>query len=173
MILLCLFIVSYLLYLHHYRGKLREHNKSLLLIGALLIYSLLLVKISVLIAAAIPQITSLPITTASVYFGIPIATAAMTLCLFLGIELALPLAAMVAICSALIFENRFELFVFFFLNSIMGAYWIQNCRERKTFIKVGFKLGLLNVLLALAIDVYVADFMPQHHCQSIFRLDGL
>lgn len=32
---------------------------------------------------------------------------------------------------------------------------MQNCRERKVFIKAGLKLGLLNVILVTVIDVYI------------------
>ena len=40
----------------------------------------------------------------------------------------------------------------------MGAYWMQCCKERKVFIKAGVKLGLLNIILATAIDVYMAEY---------------
>jgi putative nucleotidyltransferase with HDIG domain len=36
----------------------------------------------------------------------------------------------------------------------MAAYWIQHCRERKVFIMAGLKLGLLNIVLAIASEVY-------------------
>ena len=86
---------------------------------------------------------------------IPLAAGAMTTCLFLGIELAIPIAMLIAIGTAVIFKNRFDIFIYFLLNGLMAAYWMQNCRERKVFIKAGLKLGLLNVILVTVIDVYI------------------
>jgi len=37
----------------------------------------------------------------------------------------------------------------------MAAYWMQNCRERKVFVKAGLKLGLLNIILVMVIDAYM------------------
>jgi len=45
----------------------------------------------------------------------------------------------------------------------MAAYWMQNCRERKVFIKAGLKLGLMNVILVTIIDAYIGG-------SSIFKL---
>jgi putative nucleotidyltransferase with HDIG domain len=40
------------------------------------------------------------------------------------------------------------------MNSTMAAYWIQDCRERKVFIKAGLKVGCLNIILTTALGVY-------------------
>ena len=96
-------------------------------------------------------------------YYVPLAAAAMTTCLFLGIELAIPIAMLISIGTAIIFKNRFDIFIYFLLNSLMAAYWMQNCRERKVFIKAGLKLGLLNVILATVIDVYTGG-------STIFKL---
>ncbi|MBW2620538.1 MAG: HDIG domain-containing protein, partial [Deltaproteobacteria bacterium] len=82
---------------------------------------------------------------------------AMTICLFLGLELAIPMAMLIAIGTAIIFKNRFDIFLYFLINSSMAAFWMQNCRERKVFIKAGLKLGLINVILATIIDTYLGS----------------
>jgi putative nucleotidyltransferase with HDIG domain len=99
--------------------------------------------------------TPFSISADSISYGIPLAAGAMITCLFLGIEMAIPIAMLIAIGTAIIFKNRFDIFVYFLLNSLMAAYWIQNCRERKVFIKAGLKLGLLNVILVTVINVYI------------------
>jgi putative nucleotidyltransferase with HDIG domain len=82
----------------------------------------------------------------------------MIICVFMGFNLAIPFATVLAICATVIFQNRFEFFIYFFINSTMAAYWIQVCRERKAFIKAGAKLSLLNVVLVTALDVYFAQW---------------
>jgi len=81
----------------------------------------------------------------------------MTICLFLGVEVAVLFAMVIATSTAMMFQNRFEFFVYFLLSSLMAAYWIQNCRERKVFIKAGVKLGLLNIVVVIALDVYMSN----------------
>jgi putative nucleotidyltransferase with HDIG domain len=82
----------------------------------------------------------------------------MIICLFLGLTLAIPISVVMAICFAVIFQNSFEIFIYFLINSTMAAYWIRDCRERKVFIKAGVKIGLLNIVLATAIDFYMSEF---------------
>jgi len=49
------------------------------------------------------------------------------------------------------------LIIVFLLSSLMAAYWMQACRERKVFIKTGFKLGIFNIVIASAIAFYTSD----------------
>jgi putative nucleotidyltransferase with HDIG domain len=102
--------------------------------------------------------TPYAITGLSVFFGVPLASGAMIICLFLGLSVAIPMSVVLAICFGVIFQNSFEIFIYFLINSTMAAYWIKNCRERKVFIKAGAKIGLLNIVLATAIDFYMVEF---------------
>mgnify|MGYP000613087006 CR=1 FL=1 len=63
-----------------------------------------------------------------------------------------------SLIAAILFENSYELCLFFLLNGIMGAFWVQNCKEHKGFIKAGVKVGLLNMALATIVDIYMIDF---------------
>jgi len=65
------------------------------------------------------------------------------------------MAILIAIGTTIIFQNRFDIFIYFLLNGLMAAYWMQNCRERKVFVKAGLKLGLLNIILVMVIDAYM------------------
>jgi hypothetical protein len=82
----------------------------------------------------------------------------MIICVFMGLATAIPLAMVMAVSFAVIFENSLTVFLYFLINGAMAAYWIKNCRERKVFIKAGAKLGLLNILLVTSIDFYMAEF---------------
>ena len=91
----------------------------------------------------------------SVAFALPMAAATMTICLFLGIEIAIPFALILSALSTIILHNKFETFLYFFLQSAMATYWIQDCRERKVFIKAGLKISLINIILITAIEIYM------------------
>jgi len=64
------------------------------------------------------------------------------------------LSPVVAIAVTAVFHNRFELLVYFGMNSALAAYWLRDCRERKIFVLTGLKVGLLNLLLVAAIAAY-------------------
>jgi putative nucleotidyltransferase with HDIG domain len=100
---------------------------------------------------------TIPIEMSSIWFGMPLASGAMTICLFMGLQVAIPLTVVMAVSFAVIFENSLTVFLYFLINGTMAAYWIRNCRERKVFITAGAKLGLLNILLVTAVNFYLAE----------------
>jgi len=159
--ILCILMTIYALCIHN-RPNL-NNTKNLLFLATVLITFFFISSVSESLADSVSHFTPFSISADSVSYGIPIAAGAMTTCLFLGIELAIPIAMLIAIGTAIIFKNRFDIFIYFLLNSLMAAYWMQNCRERKVFIKAGLKLGLLNVILVTVIDVYIGG-------STIFKL---
>ena len=158
-LLMTLLLVIYLLNMDQKSIKAGNHNKNLLFIASILITIVILAEISVSLAETLPRNLPYAIEPSSIAFGVPIAAGAMIICLFMGLEIATSFALITAICATIVFDNRFELFLYFFLNSTMGAYWIQHCRERRVFVKAGFQLGCMNIILAGAIDLFIGDFM--------------
>lgn len=157
MIILCLLITIYTLNVSQNSFFNGNPNKNLLFIASVLILFFFLARLSASLAASLPQNTPFLIPASSIVYGSPLAAGAMIICMFMGLRMALPFALVIAIGTTVIFKNRFDLFLYFFLSSAMAAYWMQHCRERKVFIKAGAKLGLLNLVLAVVLDLYVAD----------------
>ncbi len=156
-IILCLLLMTYVLHVNPHTKIKPDHNKNLLFMTSVLTVFLFLARISASLPDALILNMPFSISVSSISFGLPIASAAMTVCLFLGLQIAVPFAMIVAVCSALIFQNRFEIFLYFLINSSMAAYWIQDCKERKVFIKAGLKIGFLNILLTAAINMYIQN----------------
>ena len=77
--------------------------------------------------------------------------------IFFAFVLAVPVALVMAVGFGLIFQNSFEMFMYFLVSGTMAAYWLRSCRERKTFIIAGTKLGLLNIVLATANHFYTGE----------------
>ncbi len=153
-LLTCLLMAVYILCLRNQRRFNIHHNKNLLFISLVLLVTLFIVKISVVLGDSITPGLSFLLSKNSIIFGIPIASGAMTVCLFLGMEIAAPVAMVIAICATFMFQGRMELFLFFLINSAMGAYWVIDCRERNVIIKAGLKLGFLNILLVTGINIF-------------------
>ena len=155
LIILCILMTTYILYIHRQSRTDLTNNKNLLFIASVLVTFFFIARISASLAESVAHYTSFPISASSIAYGIPLASGAMTICLFLGLELAIPMAMLTAIGTAIIFKNRFDIFLYFLINSSMAAFWMQNCRERKVFIKAGLKLGVMNVILVTIIDTYL------------------
>ena len=153
-VLLCLLMTAVILYDDAGRQSKAQHNKVLLFITSMLAFFILLTKFFDALAGSMTLQPPFSIPSSSIYFAIPIASGAMTACLFLGMRIAAPFALIMAICAAMILQNRLDTFIYFLINSSMAAYWVQNCRERKVFIKAGLKLALLNVILVTGISIY-------------------
>lgn len=158
MIIFSLLIITYFIHLKYQSDILYYRNKHLIFIGSILIILLLILKLSVSLANNMTPDAPVNISPASVFYAIPIPAGAMTICQFLGFKIAFPFAIVLALISGMLFEASFEFSLFFILNSIMGAFWVQDCKDHKGFIKVGVKLGVLNMVLATAIDIYMVDF---------------
>lgn len=157
LIILVLLIMTYYIHLR-YRQEIRANqNKNLLFIAGVLVTVFLITQLSVALAEALSENTSLGLHSQSMFYGIPVAAGAMTICQFLGFSVAFPFAIVMAFITAIIFENSYVYCLYFLLGSIMSAFWVQNARHRKDSILAGFRLGLFNIVLAAIIDIYTAD----------------
>lgn len=158
LIMLCLLVATYILYLNDSSPFQRNRNKNLLFIATVLIVFFFISRLSVPLATALTHDAPLSLSAKSLYFGIPLAAAVMTICVFMGTETALPFAIVIAAGTAVILKSRFDLFIYYLLNCAMAVYWTQHCRERIVFVKAGLKIGLLNMLLVTAIDIQNVEF---------------
>ena len=158
LVMLCLILALFMPQLKmSTAGSKKELNKNLLLIALALIFAFAFVRLNIFLISALAKSPPFQLTVSSIIYGLPMAAGAMTVCLFMGLRVAIPFAVVLATGTAAILQDNFALFIYFLVSGIMGGYWLQNCGERKVFIKAGLKLGLLNVLLVIGIDAYRAD----------------
>ncbi|MCF8067345.1 MAG: HDIG domain-containing protein [Desulfobacterales bacterium] len=158
LLLFCLFMVTYIVLINTQKHASQNHNKDLIFISSMLVVFFFIARISTSIPEAITEGMAFSIPASSLSYGIPLSSGAMTICLFMQLRVAVLFALILSTCTAILFGNNLGLFLYFFLNSTMAAYWLQNCRERKVFIKAGLKLGLLNVLIVTALNFYSGNF---------------
>jgi cyclic-di-AMP phosphodiesterase PgpH len=154
LIILSLLTAFYIIHLDTHTGLARNRIKNQIFIACALVVFFFLARLGAGLSESIAVNAPYSIAASSVHYGIPMASGAMTICIFVGLGLAIPFATVLAVGTAILFHNRFDLFFYFLVNCTMAAYWIQDCRERKVFIKAGAKLGLLNVVLVTALNAY-------------------
>jgi putative nucleotidyltransferase with HDIG domain len=97
------------------------------------------------------QLTFVSMTT--LLLAMPIAFGAMLVSIFLGIGMAVTFSLVIGVLACIATRGGVELFVYFFINSILAAYGVRSCNERIVLIKTGAKVGLLNILLSLTIQM--------------------
>ncbi|MGD8291819.1 MAG: HDIG domain-containing protein [Desulfobacterales bacterium] len=158
MLLISLLVATYIVHLIQLGRSPTEQNKSLLFMASVFLIFFFLAELSYKLSEVLTQNSAIPIHMSSMWFGIPLAAAAMIICVFMGLTIAIPFAVVMAVSFAIIFENSLTIFLYFLVNGTMAAYWIKHCRERKVFILAGVKLGILNILLVTSIDFYVVEF---------------
>lgn len=158
LLVVCLLLITYLAFLHNHPRIAVNYNKSALFLASVLIIFLAIIKVSAILSQPMAHSVSYAFSVASMTGSIPLAAGAMTICLFMGFQIAVPFAFILSALTAVLFQNQFDLFIYFFLSSLMGAFWIQNCRERKNLVKAGVKLGFLNLILTSVINLYMGEF---------------
>ncbi len=87
----------------------------------------------------------------ALFFAMPVASGAMLISIFQGINIALIFSLVTSALAALITGGRVEFFIYFFISSLVAAYGVRNCTERGILIKAGLKVGLINIVLSLSI----------------------
>ncbi len=158
MMMVCLVIIVFIL-LSHGKNKIDiNSSKDLLFLSCMLVVFFLAARLSVALSEALSQGSSSVMVLPSILLCVPMASGAMTVCLFLGLNIAIAFALIVSVATAFIFQSRFDIFIYFFLSSLVAAYCMQHCRERKVFIKAGIRIGILNIFLATAMTFLNANF---------------
>ncbi len=98
-------------------------------------------------------------TTRALLFALPATFGAILITVFQGMNMAMIFSMLVSIFASLIIDGNVEFMIYFFVGSVIASYLVREYRERGILIKIGFKIGLLNTLMCLAIEsIYGALF---------------
>ena len=135
-------------------GTQTVNNKDLLLLCAILVILFFLSEVSASLAKGMARNIPYSVDPSSLFYAIPVATGPITVCLFMGLRVAVCFSLVIAFVVAFLFENRFDMFLFFLLSGTVGTYWVRTCKERGTLIKAGLKVGLVNILVVTALHMF-------------------
>ncbi len=131
----------------------RNPQRNLFFLVSVLGLFFTLTRITLSLSEALAQQPPWGLSTGSIFFGMPITSGAMLVCIFFGLDLAMAMAMVLAVALPLLLPDHTYLLFFFLLNGAMGAYWVQHCRERRAFINAGVRLAVFNLLLATAVNL--------------------
>ena len=123
------FVLIIPIYLNSYRRKIYKENKNLCLIAIVALFIAFLAKI--IIASPFPS-----------YF-IPIAVAAMLLCILLDESISFLMTLMLSIFVAVIAGNKFSVMVVLLVGGISAIYFTRGIRRRSQVLKAGLFVGLI------------------------------
>lgn len=129
-------------------------NKDLLCLCIMLVIVFGLSAVSANFVKGITKNLPYAIEASSGLYAVPVASGAMTVCLFMGAHVALTFALATAFITSFLFENQFHMFLFFLLSSMVGAYSVRNCKERNILVKAGLSVGLVNVVVVTALQIF-------------------
>jgi putative nucleotidyltransferase with HDIG domain len=129
-------------------------NKDLLFLCLMIVILFIVSEISVYLVKGIASNIPYAIETSSAFYAIPVASGAMTVCLFMGMDVAMPYALATSCMTAFLFENQFDMFLFFLLSSVVGAYLVRRCRERGVLIMAGLKISTVNIAVITALHMF-------------------
>ena len=93
------------------------------------------------------------ITYKSLLFAMPVACGSMLIAIFQGMGMALVFSMLISILSSLVIQGGEEFFIYFFVGSLLAAYWVKDYRQRGILIRTGAKVGLVNILLCLSMEI--------------------
>ena len=156
MIIASMLIILYLIIITRHDHTLLHTNKNLLFIGSILLLFMIMSAVSSYISKSLNYDFMIFLSRSSILYGIPLAAGSMIICMFLNINIAIAFALVSSVSITIILNNRFDIFIFFWISSTMGAYWTQKTRKRNVLVKAGVKLGILNVLIVTLLNIYLA-----------------
>ena len=121
LMIIFLFIVMHLLYLPHLKKLPGSYNMNLLCIACIFIFFMGIAKSAAIFSESLTVGSGLSINETTLFYGIPIGAAAMTICLFFGMEIAVPFAVLMAVCTVVVYHIRFEILIYLLLNGSTEA----------------------------------------------------
>ncbi len=152
-----LVLVSYLLFLKNHHNLKKHHNKHICFLFFILIFYLGLAQLIIYLARSVEPSTGWNLAASSFFMLIPIPSASMLVCIFLGFDIAVGCSILISILTGIAFGGNFLVLIFYFLSGITSAHWVEDQQKRKNLIGAGFKLGIFNTLLAASFWLYSPD----------------
>lgn len=137
----------------YFVGLMRTKSTSDLLFNASVFLSLFLITWTYNFVAGEIERGFPYLSSQALLFGVPVAVGAMLISIFQGVGAAASFALIISVFASLATGARVELFVYFFVSSLVAAYGVRHCTERVILIKAGLMTGLINIILSLAVQM--------------------
>ncbi len=100
-------------------------------------------------------ITVIPVD--SYFYAIPFAFAAIVISTVLTPQLAALSAIIISMFACFLLDNRFVFFIYSFIGSLVASQEVVQSKERKTIIRAGLIVGVLNSAIILSLYLISGD----------------
>ena len=145
-----LLIVSYAI-LPSRPGTLKTDTNSLIFVSSSLIFMFFIILVYDVIGEELSHSFNF-LTIQVIFFALPLPLGAMLVSIFQGMYVAVAFSFILSFLATIVAGSRVEFFIYFLMGSLLAAKGVIHCRERMTLIKTGVRVGLLNIVIALAIQ---------------------
>ena len=149
-ILLTLVMLFFFIQRHH--PTIADHMKNLVLIALVLVITIFLNKIFVYIANGL-SVTVSEIEPSSYFYAFPFAVAAMLISLLLDDQIAVMVAVVSAIFSALLLGKDFYFLLVAFFGGLGSIYGLVYMAHRTAIVRGGVMVSLANLAVIIPLDM--------------------
>ncbi len=152
--------------------KFNPSGKDLFLVAVVTIFYFVLLK-GMLVVSTAMGILLPKIGTDDYFYLFPFAAGAMLVRIILNSEVALVYCAICAPLLGIMFGNSIPVVIYSLLGGIIGAHGVRQCQYRGTIYSAGLKVSVVNLALALPLQVFSDNFFTSQSLYIIiFALVG-
>jgi len=161
-LLLGLFVSALALYMHHFRPRLADHPRQLLLIGLVLVLSVLAIKLLVPGRDLWANV-------------LPVAAPVMLVALLLGADLAIVINLILAACFGMLVGNSYETAIVALIGGLAGTMMVWRFERLNTFFLAGLVIAVANFAATSAFALMGPDVDPQRFglLAAVAALNGM
>lgn len=164
-LLLLLLVLSLYTFGATYLQAFTTDLRSVASVGALLILTALLARITVVSSEDIAALVGFDAEARSVWFAVPVAGAAMLVRSLLGVGWTWVFAIGAAVVCGLMMDLQVLPVVFFLISSVAAAGAVEQAKERITVLRAGVYVGMVNAVCVLFIH-FVQLFVTEVELSS-------
>ncbi|PLX75839.1 MAG: phosphohydrolase [Desulfuromonas sp.] len=132
--------------------KYRPSNRDLLFLSSTFVGLVVLLKVAILIAAALGS-TFAYIEQSVYYYAFPFAVGTMLVRIVLNSEFAMVFAVVTAVVAGFLFGGSFTILVFSLVSGLAAAHWVKHLAERSSLYRAGLRVGLFNFLIVFSLHL--------------------
>ncbi|PIR16736.1 MAG: hypothetical protein COV46_07160 [Deltaproteobacteria bacterium CG11_big_fil_rev_8_21_14_0_20_49_13] len=153
LILVALVILSTYYFAERYIKKFAPHRADLYFMGSVLIFILLLLRLSLGLSRALYHSIGVDIPLTAFYYAIPVGGAAMLIRFILNSETALVFSVVVSIFAGVFVGNSLNYTGYCLISCVAAAASIAYADKRSAIFKAGIHTSVINIFAAISIQM--------------------
>ncbi|MBI2341401.1 MAG: HDIG domain-containing protein, partial [Deltaproteobacteria bacterium] len=161
LLLVALVIISSFYFAERYIRKFAPQKTDLYLMGLILIFILIILRLSIGLSRAIHDSVDIEIPLTAFYYAIPLGGAAMLVRFILNSETALVFSIVSSIFAGVFVGNSLNYTGYCLISSIAAAASIAYADKRSSILRAGLSTAAVNIFAALGIQLVNATSLAE------------